>query len=90
MRTPVASKNAFAMAAGAGRHDFFARARRALIQPLHHYAGDFGALLETKNGIAVPIQAGDAGFAELHFFFKHAAGGLHQLAADLVFDEIRD
>src|SRR5262249_18836079 len=70
-----------------GGHDFLTRARGALVEPLDHGGVHLRAFFETEDRITVPIETGDIGGIEGDFLGKHAAGGLHQLAADLVFNE---
>ena len=89
MRTPVASKNALAIAAAAAAMTSSPAPSRAFGQALHHDRRDLRAFVEAQHRVLIPIQAGDVGGVERHFFVEHAAGGLHQLAADLRLDVAR-
>ena len=72
-----------------GPDHLFAGAVRFLVHPLNDNRGHFGTLLKPKDGISVPVETRDVRLRERHFFLEHAAGGLHQHAGDLVFNESR-
>ncbi len=57
--------------------------------PLHDHRRDGRAVLQAQDRIALPVEAGHALRVEVDFLEQHAAGGLHQLAFDLVLDDQR-
>src|SRR5690242_627503 len=62
----------------------FARANRWLARLVDQLSNNIWNLRERQDGIALPVQAGDARWRELHFFFHGATQRLNHIAFDLV------
>ena len=72
---------------GARHRRRFTGAKRSLTLPIHQQHVDSGQFREGEDRIAAPFAARNRSrFGETHLFLEHAAGRLHDIAVDLVFD----